>query len=82
MICHIYRSERKAGAYLFLPEKDRFDHLPGQLRKLVGQLTWVMALDLSEDRPLAQADVAEVRRLLREDGYYLQLPPGDWIQGA
>ncbi len=78
MICHIYRSERKTGAYLYVPEKDDFDEVPEQLKKLVGKLTYVMELELREDRKLVQADADEVRRLLKESGYFLQLPPGEW----
>lgn len=81
MICHIYRSERKADTYLFVPEKDVFDDVPEQLKKLVGELTYVMELELNKDRKLVQADVEEVRRLLEESGYFLQLPPADWSSG-
>jgi len=81
MICHIYRSRHRANTYLYVPEKDDFDAVPEQLKKLVGELDYVMELELHDQRKLVQAEVAEVRRLLMDSGYFLQLPPGEWKPG-
>ncbi len=81
VICHIYRSRRKAETYLYVPEKDVFDAVPAQLRQLVGELDYVMELELHDQRKLVQADVKEVRRLLVDAGYFLQLPPAEWKPG-
>jgi len=77
MYCAIYRSERKFDSYLFVTTKDCFDRVPDTLRSLLGTLTFVMELDLDPARKLAQADTGEVMRLLREQGYFLQMPPKD-----
>jgi len=81
MICHIYRSRHKADTYLYVPDKDDFAAVPEQLRKLVGELDYVMELELHDQRKLVQAEVTEVRRLLMDSGYFLQLPPGEWKPG-
>ena len=44
---------------------------------MLGTLELVLTLELDARRTLAQADPHEVRRQLLEQGYYLQLPPGD-----
>lgn len=49
--------------------------LPKELRATLGPLTPVMSLQLSPARKLAAADVLEVMRALRDQGYYLQMPP-------
>ena len=45
---------------------------------MLGALELVLTLELDARRTLAQADPQEVRRQLLEQGYYLQLPPGDF----
>lgn len=79
MQCTVYRSTRKSGAYLFVEEKDDFERVPDTLLKLLGRLEYSMDLELMPGRAMAQAEATEVIRLLREEGYYLQLPPADWI---
>ncbi|MBT8140429.1 MAG: YcgL domain-containing protein [Gammaproteobacteria bacterium] len=51
------------------------DGLPDTLLVTLGPLTEVMALQLGPSRKLVAADVVEVMRQLREQGYYLQMPP-------
>jgi len=75
MHCAIYKGPKKIDHYLYVQEEDDFERVPEALQKLLGPLQLVMTLTLSEDRPLAQADVTEVMRALREQGYYLQMPP-------
>lgn len=75
MDCAIYKGRKKQDAYLFVLNKDDFSAVPPSLLAMLGELEWVMDLTLSTERALAQSDPAEVRRLLMEQGYYLQLPP-------
>lgn len=79
-LCTIYRSERKQGAYLYVPfstADNVFEGVPEALLKQLGQLTEVMKLNLSDGKKLANADVDKVRQQLGDKGYYLQLPPSD-----
>jgi hypothetical protein len=75
MITHIYKSLRKPDAYLYLREKDAFGIVPDSVRSPLGDLSFVMSLELSPERKLARADAAVVRSNLIERGYYLQVPP-------
>ncbi|MFK8067078.1 MAG: YcgL domain-containing protein [Gammaproteobacteria bacterium] len=73
--CWIYRSSRKEDMYLYLSKKDDLEEVPDDLQKSLGELVFVMQLELSEQRKLARANVSEVMKSLNSEGYYLQLPP-------
>ncbi len=75
MKCAIYRSRTKLDTYLFVEREDDFERVPDTLRQMLGGLDFVMTLELTPERTLAQADPEQVRRQLRAQGYYLQLPP-------
>ena len=75
MICFVYRSAKKNGMYLYLKEKDMFDEVPESLMKLLGELTFSFEFDLSEDRKLVREEAIEVIRIMKESGYFLQMPP-------
>jgi uncharacterized protein YcgL (UPF0745 family) len=77
MNCIVYRSEARSGTYLYLSRAEDIEGLPDGLRARLGRLTEVMRLELSAQRKLAQADVQIVMARLAEQGWYLQLPPGD-----
>ncbi|MCP5159874.1 MAG: YcgL domain-containing protein [Gammaproteobacteria bacterium] len=78
MQCAIYKSRRKQDTYLYLAIKDDFSRLPEPLLKLLGEPVHVMDLELHPERRLAQEDVAEVLRNLRERGWHLQMPRQEW----
>lgn len=61
MICYIYRSAKKLDTYLYLPNKDNLDSLPEGLDKLLGQLDFVMQLDLCKIKRLENAELEEVK---------------------
>jgi uncharacterized protein YcgL (UPF0745 family) len=42
---------------------------------MLGTLEFVMTLELSPERTLAQVDIHQVRTALKEQGYYFQMPP-------
>jgi uncharacterized protein YcgL (UPF0745 family) len=73
--CYVYRSRRRADTYLFVPDRDDFSGVPEPLLKLFGDGELALELELTPQRRLAAADAAEVMRCLREQGYFLQLPP-------
>ncbi|MGH8500734.1 MAG: YcgL domain-containing protein, partial [Methylococcales bacterium] len=45
MIAHIYKSLRKADAYLYLRDKDAFGIVPDPVRAPLGELAFVMSLE-------------------------------------
>lgn len=75
MNCAIYRSLKKWDTYLYVEKKDDFERVPRPLRDMLGGLEFVMTLELGPRRKLANADAEQVRRELKEQGYYVQLPP-------
>ncbi len=74
MICSIYKSAKKEGAYLYIPKKDNFEQVPEPLMQTFGKPHFVMVVKL-EGRTLAQVNVEKVMQSLKDDGYFLQLPP-------
>ena len=74
MQCFIYRSAKKADTYLYLLEESQLNQLPDGLDKLLGNLEFVMELDLEKIKRLENADLEEVKQHLTEAGFYLQLP--------
>ncbi len=79
MKCFIYRGTRKQETYIYLPAKDQFDHLPENLLALLGRLEFAMELDLASINALANANLEDVKKKMRSEGYYLQLPPEQHI---
>lgn len=75
--CTIYKSLRKDGLYLYLRDRDTLATLPEALLKSIGNTELVMELELTPERTLARADVNEVIRSLKEQGFYIQMPPRD-----
>lgn len=75
MHCAIYKGPKKIDHYLYVEEEDNFERVPEALLGMLGPLELVMSLELGPERKLAQADADEVRKALKEQGYYLQMPP-------
>ncbi len=75
MNCYIYRSSRKVGSYLYITEKNNFSDIPEELLKLLGQVEFAFQLKLNKDKTLANADVKIVLQQLKEQGFFLQMPP-------
>ncbi|MGV6809845.1 MAG: YcgL domain-containing protein [bacterium] len=77
MECFIYRSRKKNGAYLFLPEEDNFRALPEALLKTFGIPEYSFSFTLTPDKSLAMVDVKEVIAGIEQQGYFMQLTPLD-----
>lgn len=75
MHCAIYKGPRKPESYLYIEHADDFSRVPEALLSMFGELELVMELDLGSRKRLVHADIEEVKRLLTEQGYFLQLPP-------
>lgn len=74
MLCSIYKSSKKEGAYLYIPKKDDFSQVPDTLMQMFGKPAFVMVVNLA-GRTLAQADRDKVKKSMAEEGFFLQLPP-------
>ena len=73
----IYKGCRKANTYLYVARENDFTRVPDALIQLLGDMEFVIEVDLSQKKRLALADITEVKAQLVRDGYYLQMPPGD-----
>lgn len=82
MHCYVYKSSSKAGTYVYFRERDATHVLPPELALALGELVFVMELELTPQRRLARLDVATLRAALSERGFHIQLPPGEWQVSA
>lgn len=82
MHCFVYASQRKANTYLWLDRQDNFGILPASLALLLGELRFVLEVELHSDRRLPHEDVEVVMQHLREQGWHLQLPPQETLAVA
>lgn len=75
MQCFIYKSLKTEYLYLYVKGKDDFSAVPEALLQSLGKLEFVMALQLSTERKLAQENAEKVIAMLGEKGFFVQLPP-------
>ncbi len=75
MMCVIYKSTLKSDHYLYVEKVNDFSRVPETLLDRLQPLEWVMELELTPDRKLAQANVQSVKSQLLQHGFYLQVPP-------
>ncbi len=77
MQCYVYRSKHRYQTYLLLPREGDFSEVPEPLIKLFGEAEFSFQFELTETRQLVLADAAEVLQHINDNGFFLQLPPGD-----
>ncbi|HEY1590031.1 MAG TPA: YcgL domain-containing protein [Rhodanobacter sp.] len=82
MQCFVYASLRKQDSYMWLAQRDALDVLPESLVLLLGELRFVMEVQLDEQRKLPVEDVTQVLEHLRTQGWHLQLPPQETLASA
>ena len=71
----VYRSPRREGMYLYVDRKEGLARVPDALRDLFGVPQHAMDLLLTPERTLARASAAEVLAKIRDQGFFLQMPP-------
>ena len=76
MLCRVFRSSKKAQAYIYIAIDGDTAKLPQGLLDSLGDLEQVLLIDLGKRKELAQADPIKVMKEIKDSGYYLQLPPG------
>ena len=75
MQCFIYKSLKKNELYLYVEKKDDFSTIPESLLASFGKIEFVMDLELTPERKLAQEDVSQVMLSLQDRGFFVQMPP-------
>ncbi|WMQ73451.1 MAG: Protein YcgL [Sodalis sp.] len=74
MFCVIYRSSKQDQTYLFVERREDFTRVPADLITHFGKSLFAMILPLDGSKKLASADIEKVKELLKEQGFYLQVP--------
>jgi len=74
MIVSVYKSPKKADTYLYIEKRDDFSRVPKALIATFGRPKFVMMVALQK-RDLSIADKHKVMAKIREQGFYLQMPP-------
>jgi uncharacterized protein YcgL (UPF0745 family) len=82
MLCEIYKGNKKAEMYLYVPIDTGLKNVPEVLLQSFGELELVMKLKLTKAKKLARVDIATVMRDIQEKGFYLQVPPVSWNESA
>jgi len=75
MLAHVYKSPTRADTYVYLAARDDFGRIPEPLRTRLGNLQFVLSVDLVPGRKLATEDPDVVRENLVLRGFHLQFPP-------
>lgn len=75
LIVSVYRSKRKEGMYLYVEKSEGLETLPEPLLKQFGVPEHAMVLVLTPEKKLANADVEKVMQAVKNEGFYLQMPP-------
>ena len=75
MQCFIYKSLNKDYLYLYVAKKDDFSNVPDALLNHLGKIEFVIDMELSPERKLAREDAGKVIESLKEQGFFVQLPP-------
>ena len=63
--------------YLYVEKQQELSQVPDSLINTFGQPEHAFDLLLHSERPLARADVNEVMDKIKNQGFYLQMPPSD-----
>jgi uncharacterized protein YcgL (UPF0745 family) len=70
---------RKNDSYLWLARRDGFDVLSESLALLLGELRFVLEVQLDAQRKLPVEDTTQIIEHLRTQGWHLQLPPKETL---
>jgi uncharacterized protein YcgL (UPF0745 family) len=79
MHCYVYASLRKPDTYVWMTRRDGLDMLPEPLILLLGELRFVLEVELTPQRKLPHNDTEQVLINLAGCGWHLQTPPGETL---
>lgn len=72
-ICQVFKSHKKAGAYLYVEKSQGISQVPAALLNLLGDCKPAMVLLLQANKKLAAVNVQDVLQAIAEKGFYLQM---------
>ena len=82
MHCFVYASQRKSDTFVWLAARDEFGVVPESLSMMLGDLRFVLEVQLDDQRRLPHEDNRVVLEHLRTQGWHLQLPPQETLAVA
>jgi uncharacterized protein YcgL (UPF0745 family) len=74
-IVQVFRSTKQDEMYIYVTKEDGLGVVPEALMERFGRGTPAMVLLLDENKKLARTDAKTVLTSIRNQGFYLQLPP-------
>ena len=75
MLTAVYKSLKKNETYLFIKKREDFSDVPEMLLKQFGAPQLVSILNIQKDTKMAISNAKKVLNELKNNGFYLQLPP-------
>lgn len=75
MIIEIFRSSKKDEMYLYVEKQKGLKDVPEMLMERFGEGISVMTMLLKPEQKLARANPEDVMKAIKENGFYLQMPP-------
>lgn len=75
VLCEVFKSTRKEEMYLYVDKRKGFETVPDMLMETFGKPVTVLTMILTADKPLARANAADIMASIKEQGFYLQMPP-------
>lgn len=74
-LVEIFKSSRKDEMYLYVDRAEQMKRVPEALLEQFGTPKSVMVIPLTPDRKLARVDAGDVLDGIKEQGFFLQMPP-------
>ncbi|MGB3727073.1 MAG: YcgL domain-containing protein [Glaciecola sp.] len=71
----VYKSPKKADTYLYLEKRDDFSKVPEALLTHFGTPKFVTLVPIGKHDKIANIETHTFIEKVRNDGFYLQLPP-------
>lgn len=75
LILSVYKSRRKDEMYLWVYKEVGLKNIPQPLLDLFGPAEHVMDIPILGERKFARVDNDKLQVALKEQGFYLQMPP-------
>lgn len=75
LICQLFKSPRKPEMYLYVEKSIGLREVPESLLAQFGEPEALMVMVITAEKSLARANATEVMDEIRDNGFYLQMPP-------
>ena len=82
LLCSVYKTARKSGMFLYVPNRDDFSAVPEALMQRFGVPLLVMHIPRKTKKKLHSVTPQLLEEAFERDGFYLQMPPKqeNWLE--